>query len=980
MAGTTTIQEPVDKVKKVYDAVSKKYDVGTLDEFKADMKDPKKNRKVYDVVSKDFDVGSYDTFQQDLGANGKKKDTGSVSPSASSPKPDQTGQPVGTAGSDPKQVTANYKNNSLTASDVGKVNGDGITPDMVKNAINNNGKNLSDAKNAPSNYSSQYLVKQKQDVDAQIDKLSHQTISEMEYGEEAVSEHRQKIEDLKNRSDYLNTELQKNYDYRMRSLVPELVDQIKSSITDDDFSPGLHTLKEKSVQRVASIVDAYLNKENDAVVNARISGDLNNKNRTYEDVTRQVIQQLNFIPIQKAVDEYKKDFSKAHPQFADAFNANDATKDYFSNTNFDDVKSKVEIDAKKSFIETNNRYWGDGGLFMKSKDMVRIQEHYAQLVHDGKMTEEVAKTQMDAEIKQNPALQKLQKNYENDVKKINQNARKQYDQYVIKGLQTKHPQYTIYKDNKIGLASMSEDDFNKLTDEYQKGADDIVKKMGAENNELWKKDANEKASNVNWFWSGLGVSMNGLSEGVSKGFFSLTGWGGDNVRHYEAQDIASPSISESDQVLAWNKEGLTAIKHPNYFLFMAGQAAPVVVGGAAVGLATRGAGVPNYIEWLINAGLYTGQSAVGTFSDLAGSRDKNGNIISENDAARVASDQAANDFLPNVVMMGLGSGTVFRAKNIIKPTIAGAIKEGIFGTAATYPLLLWQGTNDYFAVKQAQGYEPDMYDYMQSKDFRDNLMNGLVIGGGMSLLHAPMNLSKNIDNWTKMVHTSEGEFKNLIPQNYALGQEFSGNGHYLRDALKLHIFNTDPEGLNEEGKRNLSDLKNALLYSTNLDRVIRQANLDPKNIKDLYQAHNLALADQHDYLSEQAAKEGNKSLSDIYKDKAKDYREQAKAAAGDQAKFTYLVNGEGHPIFMSDRSFKTLEQEGTIAKWQKDGTIQSVNKSDDPEFAQRYKDFVTAKNQATVEGADAIDHAKDLIEESKDKLGTFYAVAKENPE
>lgn len=64
---------------------------------------------------------------------------------------------------------------------------------------------------------------------------------------------------------------------------------------------------------------------------------------------------------------------------------------------------------------------------------------------------------------------------------------------------------------------------------------------------------------------------------------------------------------------------------------------------------------------------------------------------------------------------------------------------------------------------------------------------------------------------------------------------------------------------------------------------------------------------------------------------------------------------------MSDRSFKTLEQEGTIAKWQKDGTIQSVNKSDDPEFAQRYKDFVTAKNQATVEGADAIDHMKGLI-------------------
>ena len=83
---------------------------------------------------------------------------------------------------------------------------------------------------------------------------------------------------------------------------------------------------------------------------------------------------------------------------------------------------------------------------------------------------------------------------------------------------------------------------------------------------------------------------------------------------------------------------------------------------------------------------------------------------------------------------------------------------------------------------------------------------------------------------------------------------------------------------------------------------------------------------------------------------------------------------------MSDRSFKTLEQEGTIAKWQKDGTIQSVNKSDDPEFAQRYKDFVTAKDQATVEGGDVMDHAEKLIEENKDKLGGWYAVAKEHPD
>jgi hypothetical protein len=892
----------------------------------------------------------------------------------------QNTEPVSTSVSDPKQVTANLKNNSLTTSDVGKVNGDGITPDMVKDAINNKAMFLSAARNAPSNYSSQYLVKQKNDVDTQIAKLENQSISEMEYGQEAVAEHHKKIQNLKDRSEYLNTELQKNYDYRLRSLIPELEQQIKPTITDDDFSPSLHTLKEKSVERIAGIVDSTLNKANDSVINARITGDLDNKKRTYADVTRQLVEHLNLIPIQKAQEEYKKEFAKSHPQIQDAINASGATKDYFENTNFDELKSKVKIEANKSYIETKNRYWGENGLFMRNKDLIRIQEHYAQLVGDGKMTDEVAKKQMDAEIKQNPGLQRLQKNYERDVKRIPETAQKTYNQYVIDGLKAKHPQYTIYKDNKIGLAGMSEDDFDKLTQEYQEGAEAIAEKMGAENNAAWRKDANEKAANVNPFWAGLGLSMDGLSEGLSKGFFSLTGWGGDNVRHYEAKEIATPSISESDQVLAWNEEGIEAMKDPNYFLFNAGQSVPVIAGAGAVGLATRGAGLPDYIEWLTSAGLFTGQSAVETFSSLAGSRDKNGNIISTDDAAHAAADVAKEDFLPNVLMMGLGSGTLLRAKNIVKPTIAGAIKEGLFGTAATYPLLLWQGHNDYTTMREAQGYDTDLYDYMQSKDFRDNLFNGLVIGGSISLLHAPMNLSKSLDNWTKMVHQSEGEFKNMIPENYALGQEFAGKGDFHRDALKLKIFNTDPVTLDDQGKRELADTKNALLYSTNLDRNIKAGNLDPTKITDLYQAHNLALADQHDYLSEQAAKEGNKSLSDIYKNKAKDYRSQAEAAAGDQAKFTYLVNGEGHPIFLSDRSFKTLEQEGTIAKWQLDGTIQGVHKSDDPDFAQRYKEFVQAKDEATVQGPDVMDHVKGLIEENKDKLGVHYEEAKKDPE
>ena len=661
------------------------------------------------------------------------------------------------------------------------------------------------------------------------------------------------------------------------------------------------------------------------------------------------------------------------------FDANGKINDYFSKDNVDAVKARVNIERDKAIQQTGEKYFGKNGLFFSNEDFVGIQHKYAQLVSDGKMTNEVAKKQIEAETKQNPALKELRDNMDGEVRKIHEKTQKDFEKYMIDGLKKVNPRLTIYKDGSVGPSTMSEDKYKDLIKRYEGDLNDISIGMGMDSNEAWQKQANQKAKSVGAFWGSAGSSLNDLTGAFSKFWFNKTQWGQKDVQYYEGQDIASPNIAQSQVAAAWNWKGVESLKDPNFWLSKIGSMVPVIAGGSAVGLLTDGAGMPEYIGWLANAGLFTAQSGLSTWNQMLNTRDAQGNLLTEVDASHYMANQMIEDFLPNVLMMAVTSGTLLRAKNIIKPTIGGTIRKGILGAVEAQPFFTWQGYNDYATSQEAQGKKTDFFDYMQSKDFKDNLINGMVVGAGLSLVHAPGTYMKSVDNWTKMVHASEGEFKNLIPQNYALGQEMAGNGNSLRDALKLKIFNTDPSTLDEQGKRELADAKNQLLYSTNLDRVIRPANLDPKNIKDLYQAHNLALADQHEYLSEQAAKEGNKSLSDIYKDKAKDYREQAKAAAGDQAKFTYLVNGEGHPIFMSDRSFKTLEQEGTIAKWQLDGTIQSVNKSDDPEFAQRYKEFVTAKDQATVEGGDVIDHVKGLIEENKNDLGVHYEGAKKDP-
>lgn len=864
-----------------------------------------------------------------------------------------------------KKFQGNYKNGVLTPQDaeaVGTPSSD-IPPDQIANGINNKSANLDAWGNAPIKDNISASVKKIKDIDNKI--------TELKGAQTSPGENSLEIATLENQKKIVKTDIQKSYDVEKRRIVPDLVNNIKTAFgsaswndiyenpdanvfkTDDElrleagnpsfirkspikWNPETHKITPESAQYVYGQVDKMLNKKGNDALDAVVSGDLDKKERTYNDVGNEVINYLNtVIPVQHEQKKYAEEFAKKNPKIKDAINAQSEFNSFFSKDNVDAANAYANTWRDKEFMKTGEKYYSKTGVLNQNPEYVKISNKYAEMVHNGTMSDEIARKEIDQEAKQNPAIKKVIDNYENDVKGINDKTRDMFQQFIVNGLKKVDNKLTVYKDGSVGLDGISMTEYKKLTKEYQDGYNDIPKKVLGEQDAAVMKQANKNAENVGPFWASVGGSTNDLSSAFSKFLFNKTQWGGNNVRYFQAQESSSPQISQSDVAKRWNWKGVESLGDPKFWAAKIGGMVPVLAGGAAITAATEGEGIPAYISWLANAGLFTAQNGLSTYNQLLNTKDVDGNQLSEADASEYMANDMKRSFLPNLLMMAATSGTLFRSKNIVKPTISRTIGQGVKSAAIAQPFFTWQGYESYANLQEAQGKKTDLWDYMQTDDFRDNLVNGMVVGSGLSLLHAPGSYIKGMKSWTNLVHTSEGEFKNLSLHNYALQQEMAGNGNYLRDALKMHVFNNDEESLGEPQKRELQNLKDVLKYSVNLERNIKGANLDPSNIKDLYQGHNLALADSYDELAEK--NKDNKNLSSIYSDKAKEYREQAKGAADGTAKYHYLINDDGKPIFLSDNSFKVLDKEGKIDEWIKNGTIEDVRSSDDPKFGDKYR-------------------------------------------
>ena len=54
---------PQESLKKLYDGVSTRYDIGDFNTFSNKMQNPDSRKRFYDQVSQNFDIGNYDTFE-----------------------------------------------------------------------------------------------------------------------------------------------------------------------------------------------------------------------------------------------------------------------------------------------------------------------------------------------------------------------------------------------------------------------------------------------------------------------------------------------------------------------------------------------------------------------------------------------------------------------------------------------------------------------------------------------------------------------------------------------------------------------------------------------------------------------------------------------------------------------------------------------------------------------------------------------------
>lgn len=74
-----------DNKRKLYDALSQDYDMGSYEQFCNDLNDEAKRRKLYDATSQDYDLGTWDSFSQQLGYG-----------QAAAPTPERPAAPVDT--------------------------------------------------------------------------------------------------------------------------------------------------------------------------------------------------------------------------------------------------------------------------------------------------------------------------------------------------------------------------------------------------------------------------------------------------------------------------------------------------------------------------------------------------------------------------------------------------------------------------------------------------------------------------------------------------------------------------------------------------------------------------------------------------------------------------------------------------------------------------------------------------------------------
>lgn len=911
------------------------------------------------------------------------------------------------------ELTNKFFNADLTGEDIDIIRGGatadqfqhGLSSNDIAGAVNTKTKNLKTWANISVMKGVENYTQQLSEIDQKLAQLTAGGKMNPAFGSE------DQVKNLQTQREFLRHSMTNVYNAEKERSVPKIVSDLKngvyggkdwSQIIDDSkpkekeglfgttvfdssnihapnqpkyfikYDDKTHTLTSESTESILKFTDDWANKNKNPVLQAGQFGKIPEGESNYSDLGKQVVGYLNTVPQvehnnKQATDEFKK----KNKAIAPLIDHQDQLRNYFTQANNEATDAYVNTYQDKNFVITQEKYSGKNGIISTNPDFVKIQHKWAEAVANKQISEELAKKQIQEEINNNPALKKISDQYDKEIEGIRTKGREMRADYITKGIQASvDPNMVVYPSGNIGVKGMGENEANFRMDQYN----NLITKTTAETlhkqSDALGHDADQRAEKQGAFFGSLKQASNEMAGSFYKWFFDKTGWGGDNMRMFQAEDLSKAPVTESDQAKNWNWQGAKSLLQPKFYASKVGAMLPVMAPAAIVTGLTEGAGLPESVQWLASAGVFTFQDALSFNNQLLNTNDKYGNKLTDFEAGNAAANQAREEFLPNLAFMALNVGTLNRAKAITKPTLGKAVRDAVIGSALGTAPMAVQGYLSYKNQLEAQGKKADMYDYMQDPHFATSMIDGFIGGLVLQLGHAPSKHISELNNWKNLIATSEGEFRNNSLYNVGLQKEINGGGNYFRDALKLHLLNG--EHASPEEKAELTQL---LQYSTALDRNIKGGGIDVSEISGAYQAHNLALADLHDQWAE--GNSDNKNLAKIYGDQSKDFRDQAKKVMEGKGKFHYLIDKNDEPIFISDQSFKHLDASGKLADWIKEGSIKDIHSYGDPSFAREYKNGLKETEAAVpFEPKLEEDQHTDIVQALKDNRDQFSEAGK----
>lgn len=734
---------------------------------------------------------------------------------------------------------------------------------------------------------------------------------------------RQEKQDLVDQQWFLKNDFKNNrFDPVAKKYVSQLISDISKSGEIDMAGIGGTGISQDEDLYIKKYVDSYLKKQNNPVINAEAGNtEAPLQGREYNTVYNEVRDYFhNIVPVKNWVDNSMKAFMQPekNKQFAPIIDNYKKINEYFSTDETQKFESilNATTDANQSVIfDKYNK------ILSANPKFVDLLNKYKSEVENNLITKEESLIALEKELRSIPELQPILKQQDKEIQGTIIAATKEREKRLINGLSDLPKNIIMYDDGTIGVNGKTKEETKKFVDDYIKTTEDATKRA-VEN------VANDRKVNADELMTGAAKYTTGIAQGYGSMMESATRWlsnsfgVGSSMRDYYS--TGNKVIGEVVENSEWAKNhfkfnGIRSLLDPAYYAYNVGQSAPYMIPGALATIATGGGAGGAIIGGTISSAIETAQNKLQIYNDLLTTgKDEHGLAITPYGASKAMADD--NEFLPNLLLASLEFGTLFRAAKTVKPSIniAGGIADlGKTGVAESSQESI-QGWYQYNAQQKALGKpELDVWDYMQTDDFRQNFYAGGAGGTGFGVGAKSAQMithSRNVSDWKKMVESGNDELARGSLYSYIQQKEKNNQGSLFRDGLKLRLQN---EQYKDESER--KGLLQFLDYSVKLADAVKQLNVSPDNITGMAAAHNIALSELN---SDLANDNEGKAIQKVYNNKSKEYLDRAEQLINGNTEDLYYVNSvTGNPVFISKQTANTLQQEGVLDKLVKDGKI-----------------------------------------------------------